>query len=77
MPNCSAPLPAEAVAEAAGGEQQTANTSVYESTIHCSWLVVASRSFCSVGNATLRIELSTMITSRLRQSTPRIHQRWW
>ena len=54
-----------------------ANTSVYESTIHCSWLLVAPSSFTSVGMATLRIELSTMITSRLRQSTLRIHQRWW
>ena len=49
-----------------------ANTSVYESTIHCSWLFVASRSRTIVGMATLRIVLSSTITSRLKQRTARI-----
>ena len=37
--------------------------------------MLAWRSRTRVGSATLRIELSTTITSRLRQSTPRINQR--
>ena len=49
-----------------------ANTSVYESTIHCSWLLVASSSRTIVGIATLRIELSSTMTSRLKHRTMRI-----
>ena len=76
MPNCSAPLPPEAVAEAARGEQQARE---HERVRVDHPLELADRSrrgrAASVGSATLRIELSTMITSRLRHSTPRIHQR--
>src|SRR5262245_37493275 len=50
-----------------------ANTSVYESTIHWSWLVDAWRSRTRVGSATFRIVLSSPITSSDRQRTPRIH----
>ena len=55
-----------------------ANTSVYESTIHCSWLLVGVElASISVGIATLRIELSSTITSRLKHRTTRISQRRW
>ena len=52
-----------------------ANTRVYESTIHCSWVFVASSSLTIEGSATLRIELSRTMTRRLKHSTPRISQR--
>ncbi len=52
-----------------------AKTSVYASTTHCSWLVVADRSRLIVGRATLTIVLSTLTNSTDRQRTPRIHQR--
>ncbi len=66
-PNRSPRLPAVS--------RRPANTSVYASTIHCSWLLVASRSRTIVGMATLRIVLSSTITSRLKQRTARIHHR--
>ena len=68
---------AEAVTEAARGEQQ-AREHERVGVDDPLELAVASRRGrrTSVGIATLRIELSTMITSRLRQSTPRIHHRW-
>src|SRR6185369_11589687 len=75
MPNCSAPLRPKRSPRLPAVSSKHANTSVYESTIHCSWLNVASRSVCRCGNATLRIELSTMMTSRLRHNTPSTHQR--
>src|SRR5215210_1825446 len=52
-----------------------ANTSMYESTIHCIWLADGSRSCWSVGIATLRIVLSRLIRKRLRLRTPSVHQR--
>ena len=57
-----------------------ANTRVYASTIHCSWLAVAPRppwalGWASVGMATLRIVLSSMITIRLMQSTSKVSHR--
>ena len=67
---------AEAVAEAAGGEQQAGE---HERVGVDDPLQLAGRwrprSRTSVGRATLRIVLSSPITSRLRQSTPRIHHR--
>ena len=75
IPSWSAPLRPKRSPRLPAVSRRHANTSVYESTIHCSWLKVALRSSCSRGKATLRMELSTMITSRLRHSTPRIHQR--
>ncbi len=55
--------------------RRPANTSVYESTIHCSWLLVAFSSRTIDGNATFRIELSSTMTRRLKQRTPRMSQR--
>jgi hypothetical protein len=53
-----------------------ANTSVYPSTIHCSWLVVADRSSAMLRKATFRMVLSNPMISRLRHSTPSpIHRR--
>ena len=75
IPNCSARLRPKRSPRLPAVSSRHANTSVYESTIHWSWLNVAFRSFCSFGNATLRIELSMMITRRLRHSTPRLHHR--
>src|SRR5205085_7235666 len=81
IPNCNAPRRPKRSPRLPAVSNKPANTSVYESTIHCSWLFDAPRptglAFSSVGTATLRIELSTTITSRLRQSTARIHQRRW
>jgi hypothetical protein len=48
---------------------------VYESTIHWSSLVLAPSWFTMLGIATLRIELSTTMTSRLTLRTSRISQR--
>src|SRR6185436_14866996 len=45
------------------------------STIHCSCEEDASRSLCMVGRATLRIVLSSPITSNDRHSTASVHQR--
>src|SRR3954451_5541305 len=52
-----------------------ANTSVYASTTHCSWLVVADSSRLIVGRATLTIVLSTLTSNTDRHRTPRIHHR--
>ena len=69
---------AEAVAEAARGEQQAREHERVRVDHPLELAVRRVEVVCtSVGIATLRIELSTMITSRLRQSTPRIHQRRW
>ena len=68
-PNRSPRLPAVS--------SRPANTSVYESTIHWSWLFVGSSSRESVGIATFRIVLSSTITSRLKHRTRRISQRRW
>src|ERR1700730_13145011 len=43
--------------------------------IHCSWEPLALRSRTIDGNATLRMELSTLITINDRHSTPSVHQR--
>ena len=50
-----------------------AKTRTYASTSHCNWLVDAWRSRTSVGNATFKMVLSSPITSKLVQRTPRIH----
>ena len=52
-----------------------ANTRMYESTTHWSWLVDASRSRCNVGRATFTIVLSITISSRLRHITASTIQR--
>ena len=52
-----------------------ANTRLYASTIHCSALELACRSFTRVGRATFSDALATTIITRLRHSTPRVHQR--
>ena len=52
-----------------------ANTNEYPATAHCSWEVVAWRSSDSVGIATVKLELPTVTITRLRQSTPKVHQR--
>ena len=52
-----------------------AKTSAYESTIHCSPLVVASSSRESVGMATLMMRLSTTARNTERHRMVRIHQR--
>ena len=52
-----------------------ANTSMYESTIHWSCELDAPRSSSSVGSATLRIVLSSEMTSSDRHRTTRVHQR--
>ena len=76
-PACSAPRRPYRSPSAPMVSSRPANTSVYESTIHCTWLFDASRSRISVGMATLRIELSRTMTSRLTQRTTRIAQRRW
>ena len=52
-----------------------ANTIVYASTIHCSCDPEASRLRTIDGSATLRMVLSTPITTTHNESTPRIHHR--
>src|SRR5918992_538854 len=52
-----------------------ANTSRYDSTIHCSFELEASNSSWRVGRATLRIVLSSPMITRLRESTARVFQR--
>jgi hypothetical protein len=52
-----------------------AKTRTYASTTHWSWLVVAPRSFCRVGMATLTIVLSITISNRLRHMTASTIQR--
>ena len=74
-------LAAEAVAEAAGGQQQAGEDEHVGVEIHCSWLDDASRSPRMLGRATLRIVLSSPITRRLARETASVHQRrrwrWW
>ena len=60
--------------------RRPANTSVYESIIHCSSLFDAFSppwlsGRASVGTATFRMELSRTMMRRLKQSAPRIHHR--
>ncbi len=74
-PSCSAPRRPKRSPRLPPVSNRPANTSVYASTIHWSWLLVASRSRTMVGIATLRIVLSSTITSRLKQRTARIHHR--
>ncbi len=50
-------------------------TSRYESTIHCSWRVVAASSSASVGSATLTIVPSSTVTNTARHITARVAQR--
>src|SRR4051794_19153041 len=45
------------------------------STIHWRLAVLAPRALCSGGRATLSDEFPATITTRLRQRTPRLHQR--
>jgi hypothetical protein len=52
-----------------------AKTIVYASTIHCSCDPDASRLRTIDGSATLRIVLSTPMTTTHNESTPRIHHR--
>ena len=52
-----------------------AKTSMYASTIHCSWELDAPRSRSSVGRATLRMVLSSPMTSSDAERTTSIHQR--
>ena len=77
-PELQRAAPAEPVTEAAGGEQQ-AREHERVGVDDPLQLAVASRRgrATSVGIATLRIELSRTMTSRLKQRTPRIHQRRW
>ena len=74
-PACSAPRRPNRSPMLPMVSSRPANTSVYESMIHCTWLLEASRSRTIVGTATLRIELSSTITSRLKHSTARISHR--
>ena len=52
-----------------------ANTIVYESMIHCSCDPSAPRSRTIEGRATLRIVLSTLMTTSERHKTPSVIQR--
>jgi hypothetical protein len=55
--------------------RRPAKTSVYESTIHWSWLLLELSSRSIVGRATLRIVLSKEMTSRETERTTNVHQR--
>ena len=74
-PMLSAPLRPKRSPRLPAVSNRPANTSVYESTTHCSWLMLVPRSRTSVGSATLTIVLSITITNKLRHSTARVSQR--
>ena len=69
-PSCSAPRRPKRSPKLPAVSSKPANTSVYESTIHWSWLLLASRSRTSVGMATFRIELSTMMIEQREAQDP-------
>ncbi len=74
-PSCSAPLRPKRSPIAPAVKRRPANTNEYPATAHCSCEVVAWRSSDSVGMATVKLELPTVTITRLRQSTPKVHQR--
>src|SRR3954453_9182602 len=74
-PNVSARLRPNLSPRAPAVSSRQANTMTYASTIHCRSEPVAPRSRTIVGSATLRIELSTEITSSDVHSTPSVYQR--
>jgi hypothetical protein len=75
MPSCSAPLRPKRSDRLPVVRRRPAKTSAYESMIHCTWLLVASRSVTSEGMATLRIVLSITITSSDKHRTASVSQR--
>ena len=74
-PMVSAPLRPNRSPSAPKVRRKPANTSVYESTTHCSPVMLVPRSFWRVGSATLTMVLSITITRRLTQSTARVSHR--
>src|SRR4051794_37957740 len=50
-----------------------AKTSVYAETIHCNWLVLASRSRCMVGSATLTTRLSSIAIKSAKQEAAKVN----
>ncbi|CAB4695401.1 unannotated protein [freshwater metagenome] len=75
IPACSAPLRPNRSLRLPVVSSRPANTNVYESMIHCTWLFEACRSLMSEGIATLRMVLSITMMVMLRISTPSTHQR--
>ena len=74
-PACSARLRPKRSPSVPIVSSRPANTSRYESTIHCSVEVEASKCSCRLGRATLRIVLSSPMISRLSDSTASVFQR--
>ena len=74
-PNVSARLRPNLSPRAPAVSNRHANTMTYASTIHWRSEPVAPRSRTMVGSATLRIELSTEMTSNDVHSTPSVYQR--
>jgi len=75
MPICITSLRPKRSPKPPQASSKPANTSAYESTIHCRPLVVASSSRASVGIATLMMRLSTTTRKTERLRIVRIHQR--
>ena len=75
-PKLSARLRPKRSPRAPAVSSRPAKTSMYASTIHCSWELDAPRSCSSVGSATLRMVLSSPMTSSDAERTTRVHQRW-
>ena len=71
----SAPLRPNLSPSAPAVSSRLANTMMYASTIHCSSEPLAPRSRTIVGSATLRIELSIVMTTSDMQRTARVYQR--
>ena len=75
MPTCITSLRPKRSPRPPQASSKPANTSAYESTIHCNPLVVASSSRARVGMATLMMRLSTTTRNTDRLRIARIHQR--
>ncbi len=74
-PHSSAPLRPNRSPNAPAGRRNPANTSAYESTIHCSSVPDAPSSRWIVGNATLSELTAITIVTRLRLRIARISHR--
>ena len=74
-PEMSAPRRLKRSPRAPMVRSSPAKTSVYESTIHWSWPLLASSSRSMVGRATFRMVLSSEMTSSAVERMSSVHQR--